>query len=361
VRLISLLAAASIAVLAGCASPPPEAPRGEALPLFEQDKRDDERDALSDAALDRLVDPGKPGCSAAVAEEGVVLWAGAEGLADLSTGAPLTTETRFNMASASKQFTATAIMMLEREGLLALSDPVAKYVDGLPAWGQTITLDQLVHHTSHLRDFWKRLQGDGHEFGDYVSHDDIVRAIARTSALEPGTGYLYSNANYVLLAEVVHRASGQTLPVFLDERVFSALDLAMEVSPNLVAPDVAVSYDDFDQRQDSGWSAYGYSEIFSSPSELARWGDQYREGELIADDYDYGAVLMPDGAAYAAGIELRTDGSLRHDGRLGGHVTTFQVSPDRGTTIVVMCNGHLAPRFPVYDVLADIWLDADEN
>lgn len=354
---ITLLVVASVALLAGCAPQTSEAPRGEAVPLFVQDKLDDKRDNLSDAALDRLVDPTKPGCSAAVAVDGVVLWAGAEGLADLATKTPLTTETRFNMASVSKQFTAEAVLMLEREGLLSRDDVIGRYVDGLPAWGQTTTLDQLIHHTSHLRDFWKKLQGEGKEFGDHVSHADIVRSIAREPRLEPGEGYLYSNANYVLLAEVVERVSGQALPQFLQDRVFGPLGLTMEVSPNLLAPDVAISYDDFDQQQVSGWSAYGYSEIFSTPTQLVRWADQYREGDIIDEAFADGAVLMPDGAEYAAGIEIREDGALRHDGRLGGHITTFRISPDRHTAVVVMCNGHLAPRFPVAEALWKIWGD----
>ncbi len=285
-RLTCIVAVASVALLAGCAPELPGAvPAGDAVPLFVQDKRDDKRDNLSDAALERLVDPSHPGCSAAVAVDGVVLWAGAEGLADLSSGAPLTTLTRFNMASVSKQFTATAILMLEREGLLSLDDVIGQYVPGLPAWGQTTTLEQLLHHTSHIRDFWQRLQGDGLKFGDYVSHEDIVLAIARLRTLEPGTGYLYSNANYVLLAEVVRAVTGETLPEFLDERIFTPLDLDMEMSPNLKAPDVAVSYDDDEQRQDSGWSAYGYSEIFSTPTELARWADQYRAGTIVDDEF----------------------------------------------------------------------------
>lgn len=64
-----------------------------------------------------------------------MLWAGAGGLADLNAGIPVTTETRFDIASVSKQFTATAILMLQREGKLTLADPIANYVDGLPDWG----------------------------------------------------------------------------------------------------------------------------------------------------------------------------------------------------------------------------------
>jgi CubicO group peptidase (beta-lactamase class C family) len=349
-----IVVAACAALFGGCAAPPAEVAASERfLSRIEHDKRPGQ----SDAALNQLVEANHPGCSAAVAVDGVVLWAGAKGLAELGSGAPLTTLTRFNMASASKQFTATAILMLEREGLLSLDDVIGQYVPWLPAWGQTTTLDQLLHHTSHIRDFWQRLQGDGIAFGDYVSHEDIVRAIARLKTLEPGTGYLYSNANYVLLAEVVRAVTGETLPVFLDERIFTPLDLDMEVSPNLKAPDVAVSYDDNEQRQDSGWSAYGYSEIFSTPTELVRWADQYRAGTIVAANFAAGAVDMPDGARYAAGIEIRADDSLRHDGRLGGHVTTFQISPDRETALVVMCNGHLAPRWPVTDALKAIWFD----
>lgn len=361
----SILVATSAAVLIGCA---PQAPVDVAPDLVTEVGPDPRmRETASDAVVDELVDEGDPGCSAAVAIHGEVVWTGVKGVANLETGEELTTQTRFDMASVSKQFTATAILMLQREGLLSVSDPIGSYVDGLPRWGRTITLDQLIHHTSHIEDYWKKLDADGVEFTDPATQADVLQAIRSVSTLEPETGYLYSNSNYVLLAAVVERVSGQSLADFLDTRIFTPLGLEMELAPGLQAADVALSYDDDDSRVVSGWVNYGHSEIYSTPTELARWADQYRAGDIIADDFAVGAVKTavgdePDlGRLYAAGMAIEVDGSLRHDGRFGGHTTTFQLSPDRETAVVVMCNGHLANRFGIAKELRAIWSSAIEG
>lgn len=311
--------------------------------------------AKSDQAVAALVDATQPGCSAAVAKRGRVVWAGAGGLADLATKTPDTTSTRFDIASVSKQFTATAILMLQREGKLGLSDPIAKYVDGLPAWGATITLDQLMHHTSRIPDYWVELAKIGIGFSQAADEQTTLNAIRREKKLDPGTGYEYSNTNYVLLAEVVGRVSGTPLPTYLADHIFTPLGLAMVVAPTLEAPDVARSYDDNLQLQQSGWTAYGYTGIITTPSELARWGDQYRAGGIIQDDLAVGAVEDGTGEKYAAGIFIQGKGGLNHSGRMGGYISEFAVSNDHKTVIAVMCNGHTSNRWGLTDALWKIW------
>lgn len=311
--------------------------------------------AKSDQAVTSLVNAAQPGCSAAVARRGRVVWAGAGGLADLATKTPDTTSTRFDMASVSKQFTATAILMLQRQGKLSLSDPIAKYVDGLPAWGATITLDQLMHHTSHIPDYWVELGKVGIGFTQAADQQTTLNAIRREKKLDPGTGYEYSNTNYVLLAEVVGRVSGTPLPQYLSDHIFQPLGLAMVVAPAIIAPDVALSYDDNVQLQQPGWTAYGYSGIITTPSELARWGDQYRAGDIIQADFAVGAVDEGAGEKYAAGMDIQVNGGLNHTGRIGGYVTDFTISGDRKTVIAVMCNGHTSPRWQLTDALWKIW------
>jgi CubicO group peptidase (beta-lactamase class C family) len=290
-----------------------------------------------------------------VARHGRVVWAGAGGLADLATKTPDTTRTRFDIASVSKQFTATAILMLRREGKLQLSDPIAKYVDGLPAWGATITLDQLMHHTSRIPDYWVELGKVGIGFTQAADEQTTLNAIRREKKLDPGTGYEYSNTNYVLLAEVVGRVSGTPLPAYLADHIFNPLGLAMVVAPAIRAPDVALSYDDKVQLQQPGWTAYGYSGIITTPSELARWGDQYRAGDIIQDDFAVGAVDEGAGEKYAAGMDIQVNGGLNHTGRIGGYITDFTISRDRETVIAVMCNGHTSDRWGLTDALWKIW------
>lgn len=349
------VAAASALLLAGCAVAPNRVSVETPLAGTQERDRIAERSELSDEAITRLVPENEPGCSAAVAKRGEILWAGAAGLADLAAGTPVTTETRFDIASVSKQFTATAILMLQREGKLSISDPVGAYVDGLPSWGSKVTLDQLIHHTSRVKDFWSELDDAGIGFLEPADQQTTVEAIARETELEPGNGYLYSNANYVLLAEVVHRVTGETLPDFLAERVFAPLGLEMVVAPTLHAADIALPYGDDLQLQWSGWTAYGHIGIITTASELARWGDQYRTGDIVQDDFAFGAVDEGADELYAAGIDIEVDGDLNHTGHWGGYVSEFTVSSDRETVIAVLCNGHLSDRFGVANALWTIW------
>ena len=324
----------------------------------------DERIGQSDALLATRVDPAMPGCSAAVGVHGTVVWAGALGMADLATATPLTPTTRFDIASLTKQFTATAVLLLQREGKLSLSDPVGTYVPGLPAWGNTITLDALMHHTSHIPDYWMKLGDWGYGFTTPAVQADAVRAIAAVSRLEKGTGYLYSNSNYILLAEVITRVSGQHYEHFVTERIFAPLRLNVQIDPILQAPDIAVGYDDNIQPTRNAWAFYGAFGTFTTPTELARWGDEYRSSSLVGNDFVIGAVDSgeagepTEGRFYGAGINIQPDGTLRHDGRLGGFISTIKISADLETTVVVMCNAHLADRFGVADGLWSIWVDA---
>lgn len=351
-----MLAALAVVALAGCAAAPAGRTSVDVRPsVAREQERIAEQSRLSDDALAGLVPASKPGCSAAVARRGEVLWAGAGGMADLAHETPVTTATRFDIASVSKQFTATAILMLQREGELTLTDPVGRYVSGLPPWSSTITLTQLMHHTSRIPDYWVELDEIGIGFSDPADQQATLEAIRRQTRLEPGSGFLYSNSNYVLLAEVVRTVSGMTLPEFLDARIFTPLGLEMVLAPTLHADDIALSYDDADHLQEAGWTSYGHTGIITTASELARWGDQYRAGDIIQDDFDEGAVYEAEGEYYAAGMDIEVDGDLNHTGRMGGFVSDFTVSADREWTVAVLCNGHLAKRFPLAKALWEIW------
>ena len=357
------LAVASVVLLAGC-SAPAVAPRPTPV-VATSSAPPDPRLSSSTALLTATLDPTQPGCSAAVAVHGTLVWAAAVGTADLTTGAPLTTETRFDIASLTKQFTATAVLVLQREGKLSLSDPISSYVSGLPAWGKTVTLDALMHHTSRVPDYWKKLGEWGYGFQTPATQTDALRAIKAVPSLLSGSGYAYSNSNYILLAQVIERVTGEPYAQYVTETIFEPLGLQMQIDPVLQSPDIAVSYDKANRPTRNGWAFYGAFGTFTTPTQLALWGDQYRESDLVGNDFVAGAVdsgepgEVTEGRVYAAGININADGSLRHDGRLGGFLSAIKISPDRETTVAVACNGELADRSAVVNGLYSLWVDPE--
>jgi CubicO group peptidase (beta-lactamase class C family) len=186
----------------------------------------------------------QPGCSGAVGVEGDVVWTGARGIANLESGARLSEDTIFDIGKVANQLTATAVFLLAEEGELRLDDPVSAYLDGLPDWADEITVSNLVHHTSGLPDYVELLMDEGFERHDATTQEQAVRALTTTADLQfaSGSRFRYSGSDYLLLAEIVHAATGSTLPLILTQRVFEPLELDMTMDLSGHLPDKAVSY-----------------------------------------------------------------------------------------------------------------------
>jgi CubicO group peptidase (beta-lactamase class C family) len=327
----------------------------------------DDGASRSQAVLDGAVKADEPGCSAAVGIEGDVVWTGVRGVADLKTGDPITDSTVFDIASVSKQFTATAILLLAQTGKLSLDDTLAADVPGLPAWAETVTVEQVMHQTSGIPDYIGLLEDEGYAYTDRTTQEQALQVLAKVSELEfePGDHFDYSNSNYLLLADIVRQVSGQPLPAFLTVEVFNPLDLAMVMDPAAI-PGSAVSYDyDEDSHQytvaTAAWEQIGDGAIQTTPSQLVRWADNYRTGKLggqgLLDAQLAGAVETEPGGddRYGAGIFLLSDGSLDHDGSWAGFVSAFHLSADRRTSVAVTCNTANQDPGAIAGELEDIW------
>lgn len=323
--------------------------------------------ARSHGVLDAAVSPDNPGCSAAVGFEGDVVWTGARGLADLATGTEVTKHTTFDIASVSKQFTATAILLLAETEKLSLDDSLATHVPGLPAWAETVTVAQVMNQTSGIPDYIGLLEDEGYGYSDRTTQEQALQALANVSELEfePGERFDYSNSNYLLLGDIVQRVSGQPLPAFLSADVFKPLDLAMVMDPRPI-PGSALSYGyDEDTREYTvgvtAWEQVGDGGIQTTPSQLVRWADNYRTGKVggqglldaqLAGAADTGSG---DGDRYGAGIFVLSNGSLDHDGSWAGFVTAFHVSADRRTAVAVSCNTDTQDPAAIAEELEGIW------
>ncbi|WP_231748826.1 serine hydrolase domain-containing protein [Mycobacterium sp. M26] len=316
--------------------------------------------------LQRVIEKSEPGCSAAVGIEGKVVWSGARGMADLNSGTAITADTAFDIASVSKQFTATAALLLVGAGKLSLGASVADYVPGLPEWSRTVTISELIHQNSGIPDYIDLLSDAGYQDSDRTTNADALKALAQVQELEfePGTRWNYSNSNYLLLGVVVEAVSGTSLADFLSAEVFTPLGLDMVLDPAKRVPTLAVSYTWEDGSYTvarSAWEQTGDGSIQTTPGQLVIWGDNYRTGavggpELLAAQVD-GAVETGEetGERYGAGISIGADGSLEHDGSWDGFLTDFAVSAARSHSVAVSCNSDHQDPTAIAGELAEIW------
>ncbi len=234
-----------------------------------------------------------PGCVAGVFRAGEVLFAKGYGLANLEHDLPLTPTTTLEIGSMSKQFTATAVLLLAQDGKLALGDDVRKYIPELPSYGHLITLRHLLHHTGGLREYDALLSLSGWDNADAATEEEALRLVTlkKGTNFAPGTEWSYSNTGYFLLSVVVRRVSGKTLAAFSKERIFDPLgmkDTTIFDDHTMVVRHHATGYSPRETPRDgigfkvnmSGREMTGEGNVQTTLEDLARWDANFYEPKV---------------------------------------------------------------------------------
>lgn len=313
------------------------------------------RDAPPTAAVDRLMQPytGEvPGASVLVVQDGVALVRKAYGMADLEAHVAATPATDYRLASVSKQFTATAIQLLVRDGKLALDDSIRRWLPELPAVDQPITLRHILTHTSGLVDYEELMAPD---FQGQISDAGVLRLLAGSEHLyfAPGSAYRYSNSGYVLLGLVIERASGQTLPAFLRARIFAPLGmtgtLMYEHHRGPTVPHRAFGYSavagGWQRTDQSPTSATrGDGGIYSSIDDLQKWLAAWTDDRLLtaaerqlATSPQVTVTGEPYPASYGFGWRITGD-TVWHSGETMGFRNVIVRWPKQRLAVVVLTN-----------------------
>jgi CubicO group peptidase (beta-lactamase class C family) len=180
-----------------------------------------------DAIVNAHVDPRGPGAAVAIIHDGAVIHSKGYGLANLEWVEPIAPDTVFRIGSTTKLFTATAILLLEAEGKLALADAIRRHLPEMPAAYEPITLRYLLTHTSGIPNyvtrpgFWEDVATRDHSFEELM---DLFKDLPLDFA--PGTDYSYSNSAYALLGLLIERHSGSSYGEFIRTRIFEPLGMA---------------------------------------------------------------------------------------------------------------------------------------
>ena len=311
------------------------------------------RQKIDHAATDVLAATGVPSASIAIVEDGQIAYVQSYGEARIDPLTPARSEMRYSVGSISKQFTATAILLLQEQGKLSLDDKVAKFIPNLTRANE-VSIRQLLSHTSGYQDYWPQ---------DYVppfmlqpiTAERILDLWARKPLdFDPGTQWQYSNTNFVIAGVIAEKASGMPLLDFLYRNIFDPLGMTSVINTD---------QEKLGDADATGYMRYALGPLRMSPKEGRGW--LFAAGELAMTASDLAKwdmsiinqkVLKPSsykefetevrlnngvGTEYGLGVDVTMESGrrvLRHGGEVSGYTSQNTVFPDDRVAIVVLTN-----------------------
>lgn len=292
-----------------------------------------------------------PGMVVVVERKGKQELAMALGYANLEHKVPMKLDSVHELASVSKQFTATAILKLADEGKLSLDDSITKFVDGAPDTWKAITIRHLLHHTSGLP--------------DYISDMSVIRTNKSAESMmmslmdkplrfAPGAKFEYSNSGYMALGHIAAKASGSSLWQLTETAILKPNKLAgiYTNDPTLIVPNRADGYDVVlnkltrESYTSRSFSLTGDGHLMASAPGLLAWSKLLQERRILKPEtwksaWTPSPQSIASGGKYGFGFTtFEAEGKLRlmHGGGWMGTTTLLETGVDEKFTVVVLIN-----------------------
>jgi D-alanyl-D-alanine carboxypeptidase len=331
---------------------------------------------IDKVATDALAKTGVPSASIALVKDGQIVYLHAYGNARLDPAVPAAPAMRYSIGSNSKQFTATAILLLQEQGKLSLDDKVGKFIPDLTRANE-VTIRQLLSHTSGYQDYWPQ---------DYVMPAMLQPTTARKILddwarkpldFEPGTKWQYSNTNYVIAGLIVEKASGQPLLQFLQEKIFAPLNMknVADIDKAKLGDTDPTDYLRYAlgplrpaPKEGFGW-LFAAGELAMSAEDLAKWDIGIINQKLLkpASYHQFETeVLLKNGLGtnYGLGVDVSSQSghrSVSHTGEVSGFTSKNVVFPDERVAVVVLTNQDASDvSAAIADGIAPLLLASDD-
>ncbi|HEV8721468.1 MAG TPA: serine hydrolase domain-containing protein [Candidatus Binatia bacterium] len=281
-----------------------------------------------------------PGLALVVIKNGEVVKIKGYGFANLEHDVPATPDTVFELASVTKQFTATAIMALVEEGKIKLDDPINRYLPSSPENWKAITVRHLLTHTAGLAGMWAGFEALHQDGGrtDLTTAQMFEAATKDPMSFTPGDRWQYSNVGYFLLGMIIEKASGRSYRDFLTDRFFGPLAMTSTSVPDqwTILKNRAAGYTLRDGElinirrvtQVELPSDYG---IFSTVKDLVKWDNALATGKVVKPsslEQTWTPVKLNGGSSFPYGFgwffdESRGHRIITHTGVTGTEYTRF--------------------------------------
>jgi D-alanyl-D-alanine carboxypeptidase len=318
-----------------------------------------------------------PGAIVGIYIPGKGTYESAQGMADSKTGEPMQLDDHMRIGSVTKTFTVTVLLQLVKKKVVALDDPVSKYVANVPG-GDTITLRMLANMTAGLYNYaadekFARQLFD-HPNRTYAPNETLKVAFSHPPDFAPGTGWNYSNTNTVLLGVILQKVTGKSVGELFRKYALAPLGLTQTVWPatssKLPSPYAHGTFENpFDQKREdaTNWNpswAFTAGEMISTLHDLKIWAKACATGELLTPALQQQRltwVTLPPlkpGNTYGLGI-IDKSGWIGHEGSIPGYTSMSYYLPGEDATMIVLVNTDIhidgkSPALALFRALAEI-------
>ena len=314
-----------------------------------------------------------------VASNGKIIYKKAFGYSDFQTEEKLSLNSVFYLASISKTFTSTAIIMLKEQNKLSYQDKLSDFFPEFPPYADRVTIRHLLTHTAGIPD-WTRspvFRARPGDFLDDITNRDVLDFLIQQEALDfnPGEIYRYSNSGYLLLALIVEKVSGESFPLFMKKNIFDPLGMKNTIIPDKPQQKFSkrvIGYNNLGQKDDNNILTYGGGGIYSTVRDLYKWDRALYTDKLISQQSLKEAltpVVLTDGSvqinqsgySYGFGWVLEGDNFDRaafHDGGFNGFSAMFYRELETQNLIVFLTNkGSTFRVYPTLEAVLNILHD----
>lgn len=323
-----------------------------------------------DKLLADIYKSDETGATALIARNGVIIYKNAFGMANLELNVPMQVDQVFRIGSISKQFTAVAILQLQEQGKLGLQDDIKKFIPDYPTHENSITVEQLLNHTSGIKSYTSMKEWD-----EQVRRKDFTPAALvdyfkdQPMDFPPGTKWEYNNSGYVLLGYIIEKVSGKTYPEYIVDNIFKPLGMKnsyygdhLPIIKNRVsgyepAKDGVANADFLSMTQ-----PYAAGSLLSTVEDLFKWHHAVHSYKLVKKEILDKAFISsklvngkPTNYGYGWFMgNLQGSPTIEHGGGINGSLTNAIYLPKEDVFVTVFSNCTCKPPSDVSTEIAGL-------
>ena len=323
-----------------------------------------------------------PGYAVGIVRDMKVLFTKCYGMANLESNIPFTNNSKFAIASLSKQFTAYCIAILIHQNKVKLEDDIRLYLQEFPYTKDTIRIKHLIYHTNGLSDYSNMIRICGYTYDDIVNWQMIKEMIYNNSKLhfKPGDKFEYSNSGYSLLAEIIENVSGLPINEFAEKYIFKPLgmkDTYYYTEPIPSDNTIAISYSQnvfgIYKSHTLNTVPVGSGNVISTLHDFLIWEQNFYNDKLFNDElnkiiFSRGVLNNGDTINYYFGLrngKYKDWGTIYHFGDFNSYISVLMRVPEKQLSIVILSNDQIAKtyldNYAMSNKIADILLDKDSK